>query len=271
MSEHDDRVSAAYRGLPREEPSASIDAAILAASRRAAPARRARDWRVPVSIAAVVMLAAGLTFHMRNEQPDVDLQAPPARDAFSPTAPAQPQAQPQSQATPEPAASAAQQAPPPAAKEPKPAHAPAPLGKVVPATPAPFPAEAKLKEASPPVEEERARAEAAPPAAAPVAPPPPAAATVTAPMRAEPAPMPAPSMMAPQRAKREAAANADSAAAAGATAGMATDAPERELEGIAQLRIEGKDAEADKALDEFRRRHPGYHIAPAMWERVKPR
>ena len=29
--------------------------------------------------------------------------------------------------------------------------------------------------------------------------------------------------------------------------------------------------EADKALEEFRRTHPEYRIADAMWERVKPR
>ena len=46
---------------------------------------------------------------------------------------------------------------------------------------------------------------------------------------------------------------------------------ERELERIAALRAQGRDAEADKALEEFRRAHPGYRIADAMWERVKPR
>ncbi len=45
----------------------------------------------------------------------------------------------------------------------------------------------------------------------------------------------------------------------------------RELERIAQLRTEGRDGEADKALDEFRRIHPGYRIPDAMWERVRPR
>jgi len=45
----------------------------------------------------------------------------------------------------------------------------------------------------------------------------------------------------------------------------------RELERIAQLRSEGRDAEADKALDEFHRAHPDFRIPEAMWERVKPR
>ena len=281
MSEHDDdRVSAAYRGLPREEPSASVDAAILAASRRAAaPARHARNWRVPLSIAAVVMLAAGLTFHMRNEEPGIELQEPGVRNAPPPAAPAPPQ-QSQPQAAPEAAASAVQQAPPPAAEKRKRESVAQPLQKVAPATPAPFPAESARKEAAPAVEEKRAAPQTALPAAAPAAPPP-AAATITTPSRAQSAPMPAPSMMAPSPEKQEAAASGAAAGSMAADSVSAqsnvarekerTDTPERELERIAQLRAEGKDADADKALEEFRRRHPGYSIAPALWERVKPR
>jgi hypothetical protein len=46
---------------------------------------------------------------------------------------------------------------------------------------------------------------------------------------------------------------------------------ERELERIAKLREEGLSADADKALEVFRRDHPAYRIPDAMWERVKPR
>ncbi|HEX7465915.1 MAG TPA: hypothetical protein VF309_04675, partial [Usitatibacter sp.] len=46
---------------------------------------------------------------------------------------------------------------------------------------------------------------------------------------------------------------------------------DRELERIAKLREEGRDADADKALEQFNRDHPGYRIADAMWQRVKPR
>ena len=45
----------------------------------------------------------------------------------------------------------------------------------------------------------------------------------------------------------------------------------RELERIARLRAEGRHAEADKALEEFRRKYPDFRIPEAMWERVKPR
>ncbi len=69
--ERDERVSANYRALGREEPSAALDAAILAAARR----RRLR-WGVPVSIAAVLVLAAGVTLRMQQEQPDPELALP---------------------------------------------------------------------------------------------------------------------------------------------------------------------------------------------------
>ena len=47
--------------------------------------------------------------------------------------------------------------------------------------------------------------------------------------------------------------------------------PERELERIAKLRDEGRNAEADKALEEFKRKFPAFRISEAMWPRVKPR
>ena len=46
---------------------------------------------------------------------------------------------------------------------------------------------------------------------------------------------------------------------------------DRELERIAQLRESGNHAEADRALEEFRRRYPDFRIPTAIWERVKPR
>lgn len=47
--------------------------------------------------------------------------------------------------------------------------------------------------------------------------------------------------------------------------------PARQLERIAQLRESGAHAEADRLLEEFRRRHPGFRIPEAMWERVRAR
>ena len=47
------------------------------------------------------------------------------------------------------------------------------------------------------------------------------------------------------------------------------EAPERILERIAELRRQGKQDEADKALAEFRRRYPDYRIAEEMLKKVE--
>lgn len=62
--ERDTGVSERYRALGREEPPPALDAAILAASRR-----RPRRWALPVSVAAVVVLAVGVTLRMQLEEP----------------------------------------------------------------------------------------------------------------------------------------------------------------------------------------------------------
>jgi hypothetical protein len=49
----------------------------------------------------------------------------------------------------------------------------------------------------------------------------------------------------------------------------AATTPEAELERVARLRAEGRDDEADRALEAFRKRFPDYRIAEAMWERVR--
>lgn len=61
--DRDARVTERYRALGREEPPPALDAAILAAARR----RRSR-WAVPVSIAAVVVLAVGVTLRVQLEE-----------------------------------------------------------------------------------------------------------------------------------------------------------------------------------------------------------
>ena len=50
-------------------------------------------------------------------------------------------------------------------------------------------------------------------------------------------------------------------------AGM--EAPEAWLERIARLRREGRHEEADKALAEFRQRHPDFKIPPPLLEQVE--
>jgi hypothetical protein len=61
--------------------------------------------------------------------------------------------------------------------------------------------------------------------------------------------------------------------AAGSSAPLAKDSldpREKELQRIAQLRRDGKHADADEALRIFRRDNPDYRIPDAMWEQVKP-
>jgi len=89
------------------------------------------------------------------------------------------------------------------------------------------------------------------PAANPMAPPPAAAA-------------PAPAQAAMAQAREKSAVSADAAK-------DAKNPQERELDRIAQLRREGRDAEADEALAKFRKDHPDYKIPDAIWEQVKPR
>jgi hypothetical protein len=104
------------------------------------------------------------------------------------------------------------------------------------------------------------------PAAA--APPPPRAESSTA---VGSAAAPAPQAAAAPRAKREAMSDNAAAREAHPAGAPADPDPARELDRIAKLREAARHEEADRALAEFRRRHPDYRIPEAMWERVKPR
>jgi len=142
--ERDTRVSQHYRALGREEPPPGIDAAILAASRR----RRSR-WAVPVSIAAVVVLAVGVTLRVQmEERRDADevvlspqvMQTPPpaaARDAapLPKSEPARPEAKREMRAMQAPA-SPTVAASPQAREAPAPVAASALSGRLRSATPA---------------------------------------------------------------------------------------------------------------------------------------
>jgi hypothetical protein len=247
MTEHEDPLSRRYRELAREEPPASLDATVLAAARQAVQPRARSRWMAPVAVAAVLVLGLGIALRMQVEQPGIETAAPASSgSAEYPIAPPAEEA-------------------PVAAERAAPAPQPAPAPKAAPKAPAP-----------------RERVVEEPPLTTAAAPPPaPAAAPATsasasgqepAPMQSMAAPEPRaqPKLgigtegIAPQRAKRAELAAADSAA-------PARDAREVELERIARLRAEGRHAEADKALAEFRRRYPDYRIAEAMWERIRPR
>lgn len=204
MTDHDDRVSRRYRELGREQPPAALDDAVLASARRAVRPARSR-WVGAVSIAAMLVLAWGITLRMQQEEPGVET-APPMK------------------------------------REPRVAQPAKPL---------------------PPQVSRPAREESAPPppAFAPEAParrderPADVAPATGANAGAAPAPAIAPAQKSTSRVQ----------------AAPAKDERDVELERIATLREQGKDAEADDALARFRERHPGYTIPDALWSRVRPR
>lgn len=295
MTDSDDRLSKRYRELAREEPSASVDAAILAASRRAVASRPSSTrWAAPVSIAAVLVLAFGVTLQMQREEPGVESSVPASGDPYS--TPATPTPEPPPTTTAPTATSPAAAAP--AASPPTVAEPAAPPRQMAATREADRVSSPDAKVAQPKRDssalkkEQRAAPQTMADAAAPAPPPRPFPQTVPAEAERMLAPAPAapPSIAAPP-APAQGPATAQMAPAPAAPPPAAAQArrsemnvqglarakeaaeplPERELERIAKLRSEGRHEEADKALEAFRRAHPAYRIPEALWERVKPR
>ncbi len=274
MTDHDDKVTRRYRELAREEPGPALDTAILAASRRAVARRSAASrWGPALSIAAVLMLAVGVTLNIQYEQPGVEYPDSARPGALPPEA----------KPAPEMAAPVPQVAP---VQSPKRADAQPALRPKRAAPPAER-REETFVQSPPPVKEKKdaalsdlaaarpePRAFFAPKAESPAPPPAaasaPAAGAIVAKTTRDAAEAlqaaPAQSAAAPARARSE----ADSMGVKNMRAQSAIAEPAQELERIARLRVEGRHAEADKALEEFRRRHPDLRIPEAMWERVKP-
>jgi hypothetical protein len=280
----DEKISRRYRELPREEPPRHLDDAILAASRRAvhtrpaplvAPTGRQR-WYFPVAAAAIIVLAVAVTMHVEREQPAEEIVS----SAPQPSAPA---------AAAPPAPELMREEAKPQAEKPKPAPQPerfrraAPGSRELPDAPS-----APTQDTANAVQES-ARSEMA------MKPAPPtdlgaAASMGRAQSQSEPSPAPAPvpapqaapapeAKPAPGRSKAITASKpsaelrrADEAARdTSPLAKFAGRAPEQWLQGIADLRSQGRHEEADKELAEFRKRHPDYRIAPTMRERVERR
>lgn len=271
MTDSDDKLLQRYRALPREEPPRALDDTILAASRRAvAMPPASRSWAGPVSIAAVLVLAFGVTLEMQREEPGIE-----HKETAKPTPPAAPtvSSAPSTlgatadRLVPESVPIAGKQAAlelrresPPPRKIPPGTKEAAPLAKEADRLPEAFatsPPQAQSMPAAGPAPMETARD--ANVATMPAAPPP-ASAAMAAPR--------AKTMANSSGAKAEMAEMAD---AAPARTLAPPSEPERELERIAKLRDEGRNAEADKALEEFRRKLPAFRIPDAMWPRVKPR
>jgi hypothetical protein len=250
-------ISKRYRELATEEPPHALDDAILAAAKRSAQPRT-RRWAVPLSIAAVLVLSVTVTLRMQHEQPDLESPAPPAKPP--PVLAENKQVQLQQKEE----------------RQIKPAAVPAPEQR------------AKLKpreEPKPFAPDLRDRVAAAPPPAAAPAPAPEAAPSSRADSLrgTESSVAGALARQAEERTARDAEAAsrapqvgpvqalAKRAEGGAAKSAALAESPERELERIAQLRRDGRHEEADKALAEFRKRHPDYRISEPMLERVERR
>jgi len=235
--ERDPKISQRYRNLSGEEPSRELDQAILAAAHRSVDRSHAplvvpagrHRWYYSLGAAAVLVLAIAVTIHVERQQPDAELA----------------------------------EAPPPAPQQDKPVSAPT------------APAAQPSRDMA--ARKERRQVYTPEPPPAPAAPAPTQSAQPSAGAMADSAAArrDAEASAREEQAKRnvEALKKERAAASRAAPAPMASPyaavTPERELERIADLRRQGRDEEADKALAEFRRRYPDYVISDEMKAKVE--
>lgn len=250
-SRDDDRVSGVYRELPGDGPTPALDAAIQAAARRAVGSRpgAVRRWQIPVSIAAVLALAVGISLQVDREKPSVVDGTPVSSGSAEYPVP---QAAPEKE---EPVAPAKQAAAPvtPAPQSVAPAAPPAPAPASAPAPAAePAPAAPRAPMRSPSLNVAPASTAAPAAAAGAVAP--------TEAMRA-----------APQPAAREKSELSRDTTTQEKVMSQAPETPERRLERIADLRAKGLHDEADRSLAEFRRSYPDYRLSEEWLRKVERR
>jgi hypothetical protein len=272
--EHDPRLERLYREAERSIPPAHLDAAILAAARRDVGARplpltsAARRWRVPVAIAAVVVLSVSLVTLVREEGGEELVQVAPGpavapKPPGSPTPPAPASAQPDAEKRSVSAAPALRRAAPPAPRDDERPAARGELGAMSdsvrrdaaagpeagagtalvpdpPATPAPqaFPAPRRVEETAQ-AERKAGSEDAGAPAVARESPKALARSSPSTVAAADPAP--------PWR-------------------GYEKEPPQKWLERITELRRQGETARASEMVAEFKRRFPD-HALPADLDR----
>ena len=228
--DHDARLTRIYRAAGDETPPLRLDEAICAAARREAGAgprslSRLRTWRVPVSLAAVMVLSLTVVLMMREEGAD-RLESlsvpvtPPAAVLPPPAEPAVPGSDPQ---------------PPPSQRPVQPQSKPL----------------AETGRSSPPA----GRTEQA---ASPRSEPPPASPRAL--MRSAPAPAPAmaDAVSGPEMGSSEAVAARQAAASVQHTLwqDLVQELPQKWVQRIVEWRRAGRTVDADALMQEFRRRFP---------------
>ncbi len=277
----DDVPGALYRALPRDEPPPAMDAAVLAAARRSVAKRPERNWAIPVSLAAVLVLSVGVTLRVAEERPDAQMKplapspaAPAVVESAAPQSPSPAAAAlPQAKVAQRPSAASASG--PPMNEPARPANAPsAQEPNVSPAPerkeertigalsarestePAPFVPSPRADSSQPIAPAAASAADAAAtrnvPADRPVArqalrAAPPVAAESGAPMMSRSA-----------------------AAESSVAASLEARSPEAWLERIAEMRAQGRHKEADESYAEFRLRFPGHAITPEILRKIAP-
>lgn len=227
------QLSRCYREVAREEPPLRLDAAILAAARREVGAgprpaalRWLRSWRLPMSIAAVVVLSVSVVTLMREE--GRDRLAAPTPDEAVETAPPS--------------------ATPPVAESP--------------ARPAEPPVSGPALEASPKADRSRAEGSAAT-AGAPAPVPEPAQQDSAATRDRREAPAPLLRRDRPT-AEMRAAPLASPMPKSTLLQDYENQPPTNWLDKILELRREGRDPEADELLAEFKKRFPDHPLPPEL-------
>ena len=278
MAEDDD-ISRRYRELPREEPPRRLDDTIRAAARRAVRTRPAplvvptgrQRWYFPLAAAAIIVLAVAVTIHVEREQPVEEIVSAPAAPAEESKA-EKPQASPQPERRRKTESADSRElrdtAPPPELQK---APEPAPVPPSPPATAQD--AIALERNAAGALSGRAEPSQSAPaPQAAPPPPPVAAAAGRPAPVpEAKPMPQAPRAGAASPRASAELRRPDEGARTAASVSAYALQSPEQWLQGIADLRRQGRNDEADKSLAEFRKRYPDYKITDAMLREVERR
>ncbi len=252
--DHDARLARIYRAAGDETPPLRLDQAICAAARREAgagprPLSRLRAWRVPVSLAAVMVLSLTVVLMMREEGAD-RLESlsvpvtPPAAVLPRPVEPAVPRSDPQ----PPPSQLPVQPQSKPLAETGRSSPEPLPMAKM-----APQAEQNVLSAVVPPV----GRTEQA---ASPRSEPPPASPRAL--MRPAPAPAMADAVSGPALGSSGAVAARQAAASVQQTLwqDLVQEPPQKWVQRIVEWHRAGRTADADALMQEFRRRFPEHPL-----------